>query len=340
MPSPRNAARGGTKTAVRPYSSPSLEVIGQLEVANSLSALESRLDSIELDIARVVATREEDSRRITGEMQVMRARVEDALTAVTDTAQELRDAWVGIDGRIAELIDSRFGAQQESVDSLRAHVTQGLEATRMAIEAAEARLHGEVEALSGTSIEQVRSISDLVEQARSRVDEVVSEVEGRVGEALAGSHNGNGTIGEEQLGAVASQLRDELTSREKAFEERIADMAERVGSIAASFDTLMGKMAVDEARVATGRAGADGSIAVLTQQIRALENRVGGLAETVATTATEKIGAMQGQVTEVREAILRVAERVGSTAFLTRRVADLEVRLAELNAKLDRTPAI
>ncbi|HJR18962.1 MAG TPA: hypothetical protein VJ922_04515 [Actinomycetota bacterium] len=340
MPSPRTTSRGGTKTAARPYSSPSLEVIGELEVANSLSSLEARLDSIELDISRVVATREEDSRRISGEMQVMRARVEDALNAVTETAQDLRDAWVGIDSRIAELIDSRFEGQQTSVDGLRAQVTQGLEATRMAIEAAEARLHGEVEALSGTSVEQVRGISDLVEQARSRIDEVVKDVEGRVGEALAAGPRVEHIDLTEQLGTVASQLRDELAGREKAFEERIASMTERVGSIASSFDTLMGKLAVDEARLATGKAGTDGSVAVLTQQIRALENRVAGLAETVASTATEKVQAMQGQVTEVREAILRVAERVGSTAFLTRRVADLEVRLAELNAKLDRTPAI
>jgi hypothetical protein len=314
-------------------------VLGELEVANSLSTLEARLDSIELDIARVVTTREEDSRRISGEMQVMRARVEDALTAVTDTAQELRDAWVGIDTRIAELIDSRFEGQQTSVDAIRAQLAQGLEATRMAVEAAEARLHGEVEALSGTSVEQVRAISDLVEQARSRADEVVAEVESRVGEALAGTRVDNGSLGEE-LGAVTSQLRDEMAGREKTFEERISAMAERVGSIASSFDTLMGKVAVDEARLAGGRAGTDGSVAVLTQQIRALENRVAGLAETVASTATERVEAMQGQVTEVRQAILRVAERVGSTAFLTRRVADLEVRLAELNAKLDRTPAI
>ena len=341
MPSPRTTSRGGTKTAERPYSSPSLEVLGELEVANSLSSLEARLDSIELDIARVVATREEDSRRISGEMQVMRARVEDALTAVTDTAQELRDAWVGIDSRIAELIDSRFDGQQTSVDGLRAQVTQGLEATRMAIEAAEARLHGEVEALSGTSVEQVRGISDLVEQARTRVDEVVSGIESRMTDALAKAEpRVDDRNISEQLGTVASQLRDELAGREKAFEERLASMTERVGSIAQSFDTLMSKVAVDEARLATGRAGTDGSVAVLTQQIRALENRVAGLAETVASTATEKVQAMQGQVTEVREAILRVAERVGSTAFLTRRVADLEVRLAELNAKLDRTPSI
>ncbi len=339
MTSPRNSSRGGTKTAVRAYASPSLEVIGQLEVANSLSQLEARLDSIELDLGRVTASREEDQRHVSGEMGVMRARVEDALNAVTDTAQDLRDAWVSIDQKITDLVDGRVGDQQRSLEALRAQLTSGLEATRMAIEAAEARLHGEVEALSGTNIEQVRGISDLVEQARVRIDEAVAGVEGRVGEVVAGASTTNVSF-DEEIATVRSQLRDELITREKLFEERIAEVAESVSGVASSFDMLMSKLAGTEARAAGGRAGTDASVAVLTQQVRSLEARLGELAETVATSTTEKMNAMSGQVTEVREAILRVAERVGSTAFLTRRVADLEVRLAEMSAKLDRPDSI
>ena len=340
MTSPRNSSRGGTKTAVRAYASPSLEVIGQLEVANSLSQLEARLDSIELDIARVATSREEDQRHVSGEMGVMRARVEDALTAVTETAQDLRDAWVSIDQKITDLVDGRVGEQQRTLEALRAQLTSGLEATRMAVEAAEARLHGEVEALSGTNIEQVRGISDLVEQARVRIDEAVAGVEGRVSEVVAGAAAEPSVSIDEELATISSQLRDELITREKLFEERIAEVAESVSSVATSFDMLMSKLAGTEARAAGGRAGMDASVAVLTQQVRSLEARIGDLAETVATSTTEKMNAMAGQVTEVREAILRVAERVGSTAFLTRRVADLEVRLAEMNAKLDRPDSI
>ena len=339
MPSPRNSSRGGTKTAVRPYASPSLEVIGQLEVANSLSQLEARLDSIEVDIGRVVTSRAEDSRHVTGEMGVMKARVDDALTAVTETAQELRDAWASLDRKIEELVDGRVGEQQKIVEALRAQLTSGVEGTRMAIEAAEARLLGEVEALSGTSLEQVRGVSDLVENARARIDEIVAGVEGRVVEVMAGSKLSAGALGEE-IQTMSQNLRAEIALGEKAVEERIAEISQRVGGIASSFDTLMGKLAGTEARMAGGRAGTDGSVSVLTQQVRSLEARVSELSETVATTTTEKMQAMSAQVTEVREAILRVAERVGSTAFLTRRVADLEVRLAELNAKLDRPLSI
>jgi predicted nucleic acid-binding Zn-ribbon protein len=339
MTSPRNSSRGGTKTAVRPYASPSLEVIGQLEVANSLSQLESRLDSIELDIARIATGRDEDSRRFNGEMEVMKARVEDALSAVTDTAQDLRDAWVSLDTKIAELVDGRVGEQHKIVETLRAQLASGVESTRMAIEAAEARLQGEFEALSGTSTEQVRSVGELVEQARFKIDEIVAGVEGRVVEVMAGSKLNAGALGEE-IHSISSQLREEISMREKVFEERLGEITDRVGGIAGSFDTLMSKLAGTEARIAGGRAGTDGSVAVLTQQVRALESRVADLAETLATTTTEKMQAMSGQVTEVREAILRVAERVGSTAFLTRRVADLEVRLAEVTAKVDRPMSI
>jgi predicted nucleic acid-binding Zn-ribbon protein len=272
-------------------------------------------------------------------MGVMRARVEDALNAVTETAQDLRDAWVTIDQKITDLVDGRVGDQQRSLEALRAQLTSGLEATRMAIEAAEARLHGEVEALSGTNIEQVRGISDLVEQARVRIDEAVAGVEGRVSEVVAGT-SGPTVSFDEEIATIQSQLRDELITREKLFEERIAEVAESVSGVASSFDMLMSKLAGTEARAAGGRAGTDASVAVLTQQVRSLEARIGDLAETVATSTTEKMNAMSGQVTEVREAILRVAERVGSTAFLTRRVADLEVRLAEMNAKLDRPDSI
>lgn len=340
MPSPRSSSRGGTKTAVRPYASPSLEVIGQLEVANSLSQLEARLDSIEIDIARIATGREDDAKHISGEMEVMRARVDDALTAVTETAQDLRDAWVSIDGRIADLVDGRVDEQQKILESLRAQITSGLEATRLAVEASEARLHGEVETLSGASLEHVRGVGDLVEQARARIDEIVAGVEGRFAEVVATTKlSGSGSVGDE-IATMSSQLRDELIQREKLFEERIAEIADSVSGVASSFDMLMSKLAGAEARMAGGRAGTDGSVAVLTQQVRSLEARVGDLAETVASSTTEKMEAMAGQVTEVREAILRVAERVGSTAFLTRRVADMEVRLAELNAKVDRPDSI
>ncbi len=58
---------------------------------NGLSGLEMRMDSLEIDIARQQGSREDDARRVAGEMAVMKARVEDALVAFAGTAEDLRE---------------------------------------------------------------------------------------------------------------------------------------------------------------------------------------------------------------------------------------------------------
>lgn len=341
MPSPKDSSpgRGQAAAVEEAYSSPSLEVLGGLEIANTLSHLEARLDSIEIDLARVAGSREEDTRRVAGEMAVMKARVEDALNAVTATAEDLRHTWLALDGRLTDLVEAGLAEQHRAVEALRAQLGGGLEATRVAIAEAEARLRGEVEALSATDLERVRAVTDLVGEARARVDEAVAQMEGRLGEVLAGTRMDRGTWNEE-LHAVASRLREEVADREHALAERIGEVASRVSDVAASFDTLTTKVAGTEARFAGERAGTDVLAQGVTERMRALEARVHELAEAVATSSTGRLEALAGQVAEVREAILRVAERVGSTAFLTRRLADLELRVSDLTAKADSPASI
>src|SRR5207247_10798251 len=96
-------------------------------------------------------------------------------------------AWRSLAARIAEPVAARVSNQQRSLGAVRSQVASGLEAMRLAIEAVEARLHGEIEALSGTNVERVRGIGELAEQTRARVDQVLSEVAGRVGDVLAGT---------------------------------------------------------------------------------------------------------------------------------------------------------
>src|SRR5438552_2146120 len=96
MPSPRGSTRRPAKAAARSatpkkYESPALEVLETLEIQNALTNLEARLDSLEIDLARATGSREDDARRVAGEMAVMKARVEDALTAFAATADDLRD---------------------------------------------------------------------------------------------------------------------------------------------------------------------------------------------------------------------------------------------------------
>lgn len=82
--------------------SPSLGILEELDLHNTVTSIEARLDSMEIDLARHAGSREDDARRMAGEMAVMKARVEDALTAFAATAEELRDAAKDLDKKVAQ----------------------------------------------------------------------------------------------------------------------------------------------------------------------------------------------------------------------------------------------
>lgn len=70
--------------------SPASEVIEALQLHDTVATLEERVASLELDLERLQASRDEEMRLFTGEMDVMRARVTDALNAVGETEKELK----------------------------------------------------------------------------------------------------------------------------------------------------------------------------------------------------------------------------------------------------------
>jgi hypothetical protein len=141
MTSPKGSTRSRRTTADKSLptpveqpiiGSPSLEVLETLEIQNALSALEMRMDSLEIDTARQQGSREDDARRIAGEMAVMRARVEDALAAFAGTADDLRDMVRAVEKRIASDVvaeaPAAFQAQLSAgIDGVMAGVGDALE---------------------------------------------------------------------------------------------------------------------------------------------------------------------------------------------------------------------
>ena len=93
-----------------------------MEIENALTTIEARLDSLEIDLARATGSREDDARRIAGEMAVMRARVEDALIAFAGTADQIRQTVSSIEKRLSDLVVG------EELDASVADVREELEA--------------------------------------------------------------------------------------------------------------------------------------------------------------------------------------------------------------------
>ena len=172
MPSPKGQTRrreadegpdDGTPAA-ETYASPSMEVLETLEMQNALTNLEARLDSLEIDLARASGSREDDSRRLSGEMAVMKARVEDALTAFAGTAQELRslvgDAAARLDAAVAR------GFSREP-DAIRAELQAGIDGVMAGVgdvlESMASDVRSRIEGLGAQMAEVQASVAKVAE---------------------------------------------------------------------------------------------------------------------------------------------------------------------------------
>jgi len=173
MPSPkgstRRPARAEASPATTPYASPSLEVLETLEIQNALSNLEARIDSMEIDLARATGTREDDARRIAGEMAVMKARVEDALNAFASTADELRDMARGVEKKLAAVTgEARADENAALREELKARVDGVTAGVGDVLESMASDVRARIEALSNQMKEIQEAMTAVAVTVASR----------------------------------------------------------------------------------------------------------------------------------------------------------------------------
>lgn len=166
MPSPKGSTR--SKAAARevevvparpPYVSASMEVLETLEIQNTLSAIEARMDSLEIDVARAQGSRDDDMRRIAGEMAVMKARVEDALTAFAATADELRAMSKAVEQRLEGVAAGATAGAD--VHAVRAEMAAGIDGVMAGVGDVLEGLTGEI----GSRIEELGGRMQVVQDA-------------------------------------------------------------------------------------------------------------------------------------------------------------------------------
>jgi chromosome segregation ATPase len=143
-----------------------LEVLETLEIQNALTNLEARLDSLEIDLARATGSREDDARRIAGEMAVMKARVEDALTAFAATADDLRDMARGLEKRMSEVIGVDEGMNSVAAvrEELQARIHGVTAGVGDALESMAADVRARIELLGGQISEIQQGMAAIAER--------------------------------------------------------------------------------------------------------------------------------------------------------------------------------
>lgn len=162
--------------------SPSLEVLEGLDIHNTFATIEERLDSMEIDLALQQGSRDDDARRLSSEMAVMKARVEDALDAFARTADELRETAKEFDKRLARKADPAGNAVSALRRELEARIEGVTAGVGDVLESMAGELSGRIEALGSTlatlqaSVDSITGAIDGLATVPRRLSELETTV--------------------------------------------------------------------------------------------------------------------------------------------------------------------
>ncbi len=305
---PARNPRWDVREEPQEYDAEVAEILSEIQSVTAVAQLESRVDSIEHDIARIATAHEEDSGRLSSELAIMKARIEDALGAVAATVAELRAT-----GTRAEA-PSELQAMAPAVDedALRASIRLGLEeavdAARTEVAARLKQIRSEVETTVSTARSEFQSsftglLQGFETGLQSAREQAMAEI-GKVREKLEPELK----AAREEFSDEVATLRRDLVASEETFSGALRAFAMRL-------EGLQAQIAETGARQAAERASGNAGVQGVAQRIDGIEERM-----------TEGLARLS-------EGILRVAENVGSAATLQRRIAALESIVAELQSK-------
>jgi hypothetical protein len=208
------------------------EALGEINEGESAAHLGMRIDSLERQVERLLARREETDRTVQSEIEVMRARIEEAMEAVGSTSEELRSATVASEKRLLNLLSRVEERSADAVESLSGELASEVTNAVAKVEKTESRLKGQTRALEESVEERLRNLADTVVSERENFQAVADETIERTDELV---RDASAELAKTNVhGEVA------LAEMRETLEERMAilmnDASSTVDSIDARFN--------------------------------------------------------------------------------------------------------
>lgn len=326
--------------------------LGEISVGEASAHIDSRVAFVERQVERLLARREEADRGLQAELAVMRARVEDALQAVTATAEEQRAGWGALERRLSTMLADSERRGAAIAESLREELASRLHATTTKFDRTESRLRGEIGALAQDAEERHRAASEAaartaaaferrMAKARSELAamlrQVLGEVEARRASGEQALRADLSTLGTGLGEDVAARLDAATRSLWAELEARIAevrrDVAESEGEIRRTVESIhesaRSLSSVLEERLALVDRRFEERSSALEQRGLMLEREL----RDRATRVDESLSGLEQRV----EGGLRQSEALRDDAVARERVLDERVRqgLTSMEQRLD-----
>jgi len=155
-------------------------VLAEIGAEEAVAQLEARIQEFEQQLERLDHRGEEHERARKGELDVMRARVSDALQVVQDAVEEQREAWANLEARLAKLAAETEANAADSVDALREELTPRVHRALLQSDEVQARVAGELESVGSELTARIETTREQFNQARQQAEQSRGELEARL----------------------------------------------------------------------------------------------------------------------------------------------------------------
>lgn len=342
------------------------DLLGELDTEGTVAALEARVRDLEQELERAEARAFEAERARQGDLEMMRARTQDALELVRQSMEEQRVAFRSFEERFSGLVATAEASGRQHVDQLREDLSPMVQRAVIHSDEVAAELKGELAAIATETAELVEAVAALgdagdelagrTEAVAARVAEeredraaAVAAVEDRVSQRLATvdeatryrllEERGRIEALRRELDAAVGELRAGINLKAGELIERIEDnrieLAERLEHHDRAVVDLEERLGAAVVRRSSELDPLHRSTDELQGRVEALETRLAEAVHALTGSLSNRLSEVAGTVEGLRETTSRHEERLSGVDHLERRIIDMAMRREAVAAPSD-----
>lgn len=276
-------------------------VLDEIGAEEAVARLEEHIESVEGELQRSDRRLQEFERARRGELDVMRARVEDVLGAVDEMIQEHRAGAKDLEARLAAQVAQGANTARQELTELRDTLTPRVQQAVHDAQRDVSALRGELSRFAHGADARIAEVRETVAAVDARFAALAEQTSQGIEQGLAGH------------AASLEELRIEVMSRlaalDAAGEARQQDGADRLESLRRELDATTGELRASSsmrsselrAELQAVREELDEAVDAAQARDDSLEERWVGATRDVADRIEQTTGRLEAQVRKERE---------------------------------------
>ncbi len=154
-------------------------VLAEIGAEEAVARLDARIAGLEGDLVRAGNRVREGDRARRGEIDLMRARIEDALGLVHEHMEEQRTTWSQFEERFSTLVADAEEHNRSFVSELRDELTPRVQRVVLRTDEVSAELKGEIGSVAADLEQRAAAIGESIGALRGELDRLATEVPAR-----------------------------------------------------------------------------------------------------------------------------------------------------------------